>query len=121
METSEKVPILAWIEREEGTTIPPSQSPHACLSFAAWAKGCLQSEGVKTKFSLPYCSVLAHDACWPPPDHTGLKSAQNEYNMIKHSSGEGKKYPEIKKKCRLQRRFFKNFSTKILDLNWSLC
>ena len=42
MGTSEKVPIFAEIEREEGHTLPSSQSPHACRYLAA--RVCLQSE-----------------------------------------------------------------------------
>ena len=33
METSEKSPILAWIEREGGHTLPPSQSPMRVQAF----------------------------------------------------------------------------------------
>ena len=44
MGTSEKVPIFAWIEREEGIPVPSSQSPHASRYIAAWAKDCLRSE-----------------------------------------------------------------------------
>ena len=42
METSEKVPIFAWIEPREGITNPLSRSPHACPS--KMRRVCLQSE-----------------------------------------------------------------------------
>ena len=42
MKTSEKVSIFAYIEREEGITVPSSQSPHARRTIAA--RVCLQSE-----------------------------------------------------------------------------
>ena len=54
MGTSEKVPILAWIEREGGHTLPPSQSPHASPSFAAQV--CLQTEAgglLTARFGMP--------------------------------------------------------------------
>ena len=51
-----EVPGFAWIEREEGTTIHSSQSPHECRSLAA--RVCLQSESSRSngpgRFIKPY-------------------------------------------------------------------
>ena len=55
MGTSEKVPIFAWIEREEGIPVPSSQSPHASRYIAAWVKGCLQSEARRFQIAGPFC------------------------------------------------------------------
>ena len=42
MGTSEKVPIFAYMEREEGITVPSSQSPQTSRNIAALS--CLQAQ-----------------------------------------------------------------------------